>query len=64
MQLETQCIERMALLEALAKELPMESIRFNSKIVSLDRDTLSPFTTIELADGTSLKAKVGISSPW
>ncbi|XP_057816923.2 monooxygenase 2 isoform X1 [Cryptomeria japonica] len=60
MKLESRCIERMTLLEALAKELPEGSIRFDSKIVSLQRDTLSPFTTLELADGTSLTAKIVI----
>ncbi|GLJ43196.1 hypothetical protein SUGI_0896710 [Cryptomeria japonica] len=60
MELESRCIERMTLLETLAKELPERSIRFNSKIVSLHRDTLSPFTTLELADGTSVTAKIVI----
>ncbi|XP_059067399.1 monooxygenase 2 isoform X2 [Cryptomeria japonica] len=59
-KLESRCIERMALLEALARELPEGSVRFNSKIVSLHRESLSPFTMLELADGTSLKAKIVI----
>ncbi|KAH9304315.1 hypothetical protein KI387_008719 [Taxus chinensis] len=57
---ECRCIERMAVLKALAKELPEGSVRFNSKIVCLYKNRVSPFTTLELADGTFLTAKIVI----
>lgn len=55
---ESRCIERQVLLETLAKALPDGSIRFNSKLVSIYQKAGSPFTTLELADGTSITAKV------
>jgi 2-polyprenyl-6-methoxyphenol hydroxylase-like FAD-dependent oxidoreductase len=58
--LESRCVERSALLETLAKALPDGSIRFNSKLVSIHKKGGSPFTTLELADGTSITAKVVI----
>ena len=58
--LESRCIERSALLETLAKALPDGSIRFNSKLVSIHKKAASPFTNLELADGTSITAKVGL----
>uniref|UniRef100_A0A0C9RJN4 TSA: Wollemia nobilis Ref_Wollemi_Transcript_14414_1728 transcribed RNA sequence n=1 Tax=Wollemia nobilis TaxID=56998 RepID=A0A0C9RJN4_9CONI len=59
-KLESRCIERMALLEVLAKALPQGSVKFNSKIVSLYKNSSSPFTTLDLADGTSMRAKIVI----
>jgi 2-polyprenyl-6-methoxyphenol hydroxylase-like FAD-dependent oxidoreductase len=58
--LESRCVERQVLLETLAKALPDGSIRFNSKLVSIHKKTGSPFTTLELADGTSITAKIVI----
>jgi 2-polyprenyl-6-methoxyphenol hydroxylase-like FAD-dependent oxidoreductase len=58
--LESRCIERSALLETLAKALPDGSIRFNSKLVSIHKKGGSPFTTLELADGASITAKIVI----
>lgn len=57
---ESRCIERQVLLETLAKALPDGSIRFNSKLVSIYQKAGSPFTTLELADGTSITAKIVI----
>jgi len=57
---ETRCVERQALLETLAKGLPDGSIRFNSKLVSIHKKSGSPFTSLELADGTSITAKIVI----
>lgn len=70
--LESRCVERSVLLETLAKALPDGSIRFNSKLVSLHKKPGSPFTTLELADRTFIKAKIvigcdGVNSviaPW
>ena len=60
MCVESRCIERNALLETLAKELPDGSIRFNSKLVYIHKNSGNSFITLELADGTSITAKVGL----
>lgn len=59
-RVESRCVERQALLETLANALPDGSIRFNSKLVSIYKKTGSPFTALELADGTSITAKIVI----
>jgi hypothetical protein len=53
--------DRKALLEALAEELPPGTIRFSSKLVSINTGTTesSPETAIlRLDDGTVIRAKV------
>jgi len=57
---EARCIERKVLLETLAKALPDGSVRFNSKLISIHKTSGSAFTTLELADGTSITAKIVI----
>ncbi|KAK9987713.1 hypothetical protein SO802_027952 [Lithocarpus litseifolius] len=53
---EVRCVNRKLLLEALAKELPSGTIRFSSKVVSIE---ISGFCKlVHLADGTTLKTKV------
>ncbi|CAL2263507.1 unnamed protein product [Prunus armeniaca] len=53
---EVLCVKRNLLLEALANELPSGTIRFSSKVVSVDESGY--FKLVHLADGTILKAKV------
>ncbi|KAB2620833.1 zeaxanthin epoxidase [Pyrus ussuriensis x Pyrus communis] len=53
---EVRCVKRNLLLEALANDLPNGTIRFLSKVVSIDESGL--FKLVHLADGTVLKAKV------
>ncbi|KAL6270855.1 hypothetical protein ACE6H2_027766 [Prunus campanulata] len=53
---EIQCVKRNLLLEGLANELPSGTIRFSSKVVSVDESGY--FKLVHLADGTILKAKV------
>ncbi|XP_068321545.1 monooxygenase 2-like [Pyrus communis] len=53
---EVRCVKRNLLLEALANDLPNGTIRFSSKVVSIDESGL--FKLVHLADGTVLKAKV------
>ncbi|KAK7824495.1 monooxygenase 2 [Quercus suber] len=53
---EVRCVNRKLLLEALAKELPSGTIRFSSKVVSIEISGF--FKLVHLADGTVLKAKV------
>lgn len=60
---EVRCVKRNLLLEALANDLPNGTIRFSSKVVSIDESGL--FKLVHLADGTVLKAKVGrLISPF
>ncbi|KAJ3675150.1 hypothetical protein LUZ60_004192 [Juncus effusus] len=56
-------VHRTALLQALAEELPPDTIRFSSKLISIKTETQqdSPkITALHLADGTIIKAKVVI----
>lgn len=54
-------VHRKALLQALAEELPPDTIRFSSKLISINSETLedsSTATFLHLEDGTVIKAKV------
>ncbi|KAM5562584.1 monooxygenase 3-like [Rosa sericea] len=53
---EVRCVKRKFLLETLASELPSGTIRFSSKVVSIEESGY--FKLVHLADGTILKAKV------
>ncbi|KAK4562183.1 hypothetical protein RGQ29_004879 [Quercus rubra] len=53
---EVRCVNRMLLLEALAKELPSGTIRFSSKVVSIEISCF--YKLVHLADGSILKTKV------
>jgi hypothetical protein len=44
------------LLEALAKELPSATIRYSSKVVSIEESSF--YKIVHLADGTTYKTKV------
>ncbi|KAK8476480.1 hypothetical protein V6N13_080664 [Hibiscus sabdariffa] len=54
---EIRCLQRRSLLETLAKELPDGTIRFSSKVVSIDESS-GYCKRVHLADGTILKTKV------
>ncbi|KAG7011777.1 hpxO [Cucurbita argyrosperma subsp. argyrosperma] len=51
-----RCVRRKFLLEFLAKELPIGTIKFSSKVVSIEESGL--LKLVHLADGTSIKTKV------
>ncbi|RWR79258.1 FAD-dependent urate hydroxylase-like protein [Cinnamomum micranthum f. kanehirae] len=53
---EVRCLRRNILLEALEKDLPQGTIRFGSKVVSLEQTKNS--VLVHLADGSILKTKV------
>ncbi|XP_050263373.1 monooxygenase 3-like isoform X1 [Quercus robur] len=53
---EVRCVNRKLLLEALAKELPSGTIRFSSKVVSIEISGF--YKLVHLADGNILKTKV------
>ncbi|KAL6909951.1 hypothetical protein ACP4OV_001209 [Aristida adscensionis] len=53
---EVRCIKRDLLLQALEEELPRGTIRYSSRIVSIEED--SNVKILHLADGSILKAKV------
>lgn len=55
---EVRCIRRKVLLEALQKELPSDTIRFSSKVVSIEDDSGGCFKMVHLANGSVIKAKV------
>ncbi|PON89947.1 FAD/NAD(P)-binding domain containing protein [Trema orientale] len=53
---EVRCVVRKILLEALSKELPSGTIRFSSKVVSIEESGF--FKLVHLDDGTILRTKV------
>ncbi|KAM0889863.1 hypothetical protein ACQ4PT_027442 [Festuca glaucescens] len=57
---EARCVQRNVLLQALEEELPRGTIRYSSKIVSIDQDTGSEAKILHLADGSTIRAKVVI----
>lgn len=56
-------VHRKALLESLADELPTYTIRFSSKLASIQAHNLggSSFVTLQMEDGISIKTKVTIT---
>ncbi|KAJ0967866.1 hypothetical protein J5N97_024783 [Dioscorea zingiberensis] len=54
--LEIRCVRRDLLLETLANELPSDTIRYSSKVVSIEES--GNLKVIQLADGSTLKTKV------
>ncbi|GAB2291918.1 hypothetical protein Dimus_026168 [Dionaea muscipula] len=55
---EVRCLKRKVLLETLSKELPEDTIRFSSKVVSIQDSGY--LKLLHLADGSVIKAKVVI----
>ncbi|CAI9117033.1 OLC1v1018344C1 [Oldenlandia corymbosa var. corymbosa] len=53
---ESRCIKRRDLLETLAKELPQGTIRYSSKVVSIEES--GHFKVVHLADGCVIRTKV------
>ncbi|XP_062209930.1 monooxygenase 2-like [Phragmites australis] len=53
---EIRCVRRDLLLQALEEELPRGTIRYSSKIVSIEED--GNVKVLQLADGSVLRAKV------
>lgn len=54
--LEIRCVRRDLLLQALEEELPRGTIRYSSRIVSIEEDGSTKI--LQLADGSVLRAKV------
>ncbi|WOL18891.1 hypothetical protein Cni_G27688 [Canna indica] len=57
---EARCLKRNLLVETLAKELPPGTIRFSSKVVSIEQ--VGKSNLLRLADGSTIKTKVLIGS--
>ncbi|KAM3230540.1 hypothetical protein ACQJBY_060982 [Aegilops geniculata] len=55
---EFSCVRRDVLLQVLAAELPAGTIRYSSKIVSIDEHGDDGAKILHLADGSALRAKV------
>ncbi|KAF8031563.1 hypothetical protein BT93_D0702 [Corymbia citriodora subsp. variegata] len=53
---EVRCVQRKILMETLVKELPSGTIKFSSKVVSIEES--GSLKLIHLSDGSILKAKV------
>jgi hypothetical protein len=57
---EVRRVKRNMLVEALAKELPSGTIRYSSKVVSIEESGF--YKLVHLADGTTFKTKVNFIS--
>ncbi|KAK0581346.1 hypothetical protein LWI29_012654 [Acer saccharum] len=55
---EIRCVRRKVLLEELERELPSGTIRYSSKVVSIEDDESRHLKLVHLADGTIIKTKV------
>ena len=53
-------MERKLLLEAMVKELPNGTVRYSSKVVSMEEES-GRFKLLHLVDGTVIKTKVRAS---
>ncbi|XP_077246705.1 monooxygenase 1-like isoform X2 [Tasmannia lanceolata] len=64
---EHRCLRRSDLIEALAVQLPPQTIHFGCRIVSVEIDQVTSFPVLHLHDGSVIRAKVvlgcdGVSS--
>jgi hypothetical protein len=57
---EVRRVKRNMLVEVLAKELPSGTIRYSSKVVSIEESGF--YKLVHLADGTTFKTKVNFIS--
>ena len=56
---DLRAVERSVVLEALARELPEGTIRFNSRVSGIKKtESKTGITTVELQDGSTYSAKV------
>nr|XP_048335293.1 monooxygenase 1-like isoform X3 [Ziziphus jujuba var. spinosa] len=55
---EARCVKRSDLIQMLAEDLPIGTIRFGCRIVSLKLDPLTSYPILQLLDGRKVKAKV------
>ncbi|TYK12110.1 FAD-dependent urate hydroxylase-like [Cucumis melo var. makuwa] len=55
---EARTLMRKSLLEALAVDLPKDTIKYSSKLVSIEEEAAGFLKLLHLADGTILKTKV------
>ncbi|CAA6667768.1 unnamed protein product [Spirodela intermedia] len=55
---EFRCLRRSDLVEALARGLPEECIRFGCQIVAVEEDGVTLFPIVHLQDGSTINAKV------
>lgn len=56
---EMRAVERRSLLEVLAKPLPSDAIKFNSRVKNIKKpQSAQKYTELELEDGTIIKTKV------
>lgn len=55
-------VHRKALLEALAQELPEDSIRYSSKFTAIEKQEIgdAPICVLHLEDGSTIKSKACI----
>lgn len=55
---EFRCIKRTDLIKAMAKSLPMETIRTGCQVLSIELDPVTQYPQLVLSNGSTLKAKV------
>ncbi|CAK7340073.1 unnamed protein product [Dovyalis caffra] len=55
---EARCVKRRELIKALSEDLPFGTIRFGCEILSVKLDRFTSFPTLQLSNGSSIRAKV------
>lgn len=55
---EARCVKRSDLINMLSEGLPQGTIHFGCHVQSVELDPLTNFPTLQLHDGSSVKAKV------
>lgn len=57
---EFRCLKRTDLIEAMANNLPMGTIRTHCQVLSIELDPLTQYPNLVLSNGSILQAKVYI----
>ncbi|KAF8405637.1 hypothetical protein HHK36_007713 [Tetracentron sinense] len=57
---ELRCLKRSDLIQTLANDLPLDTIRFRSQLIAVKFDPVTSYPLLQLHDGSVIKAKVVI----
>ncbi|PRQ55698.1 putative 3-hydroxybenzoate 6-monooxygenase [Rosa chinensis] len=57
---EMRCVRRTDLVNILAQNLPLNTVRYGSNVLSIELDPVTSYPVLQLQNGTSLNAKVVI----
>ena len=55
---EARCLKRSVLMETLANDLPIGTVCFGCRILTVELDPITSYPILQLQDGRVIKAKV------